>query len=81
MNIDFNNVRRHALNDLTSLINELNEHTQDGYIEIAVEHIQEFVDDLRMSIIAIAATHEKGNAGFIDVLGDRKIPFFNGEED
>jgi len=75
--IDFNNVRRQAINSYNGVIDILNNGIRadaSGYncTKVYVEDIRDHLNDLRQAIIGIACTYEENNADFKCVLGDNE---------
>lgn len=68
MKIDFNNVRRQACFAYDRLIKELNESDKyEGYLLVDPDRIEKILNDLRMTIGAIAMCHEPGSEDVQDV--------------
>jgi len=74
MDIDFNNVRRQAVNNYNSLVKKLNVATTSSggagshWIEMSPMEIKEDLDNLRSTLAGIACTYEEGEPKFKDVL-------------
>jgi hypothetical protein len=74
MKIDFNVVRKKALNSFNKLIKELNAGicTDVDYsrVIVPVQDIQRDIDSLRDALIAIACTYEENDQDFQCVIKD-----------
>lgn len=87
MKIDFNNVRRQACFAYDNLVKELNESDPyEGYILVDPERIQKSLNDLRMTIDAIAMSYEEGDPDIKDVYSEiypegKKLAVFEFESD
>ena len=83
MDIDFNHVRRLALDSYAALVKELNRHIDDdGINDLQIEDISDILDDLRSALVGIICTFETGNEDFKVVLKDNEIvPIFNPKDD
>jgi hypothetical protein len=84
MTIDFNNVRLQACNAYDSLCRKLNSAIQDKSIcptiVIEPEMIEEEMEELRMTIGAIASSYLPGDEDVKDVYHDREsLILFNSE--
>jgi len=83
MNVDFNNVRKIAIEAYTALCDKLNRANTDGEVRISANHIQRDMDDLRMAISTIGMVFDKTKPGEFDVVYDpekRRMPDFNDNE-
>ena len=85
MKIDFNNVRRMAIQNYSELVKMLNSGIDcgngKGMIVVAVQEIKDIMENLRSDLIAIGATYDDPpNEDFVCVLKeDEIIPVFDPE--
>ncbi len=80
MKVNFNNLRRQAMNAYTRLIETLKENMDARVIRVTPEEIERPLDDLRLILAGIACCYEDGNSLFSD-LGEEcdKMPFLINE--
>jgi len=80
MQVDFNKLRKNAMDAYIALVYELNADENSSQLCIRPELLK-----LRSCLIGICASHETGNDNFIDVLSQNyqniDIPIFENKED
>lgn len=88
MTINFNNVRRNACRAHDRLVKLLNASIDDGQVIIDVDLLEDVLNDLRMSIGAIAGSSVDGDEDFKDVFeemypteSEGHMEFFNPESE
>ena len=86
MNVNFNNVRKNALDAYKGLIETLNLSlcTDVDYtrVIVPVQDIQRNLDKLRDALVTIGCTYEKDDPDFKCIIGDdEEIPSFNPEDE
>lgn len=80
MKVDFNNVRRSAVEQYNRLITVLQSNKANGgSIEVAVEDIEGILNDLRMSIATIALSSKENDPELVNVLGEGVLEEINPE--
>jgi len=84
MKVNFNNVRRHAVNNMNALIRNLNEAIVTGdlgekKISIPVFRVEDLINALCENIATIALAYKEDDPEFQDILGDGDMVEFNPE--
>jgi hypothetical protein len=73
VNIDFNQVRRQAINAFGRVVNAMNRNLDGDRIAIDLSAIQNDMDNLRSALVCIACTYEPDDPEFKCVLQDGEI--------
>lgn len=78
MTIDFNHVRRIALDAYTALVGTLERRRDGDGVQVRTWEIEEDLEDLRQALVGIGATYVDGDDEFRVVLKDDEVlPTFN----
>jgi hypothetical protein len=73
MEIDFNNVRRRAVDSFNELVKILNSETMCNRLSIDPDNLYEPIENLRQCLVGIACTYEPDNEKFQCVLKDGEV--------
>jgi hypothetical protein len=64
MEVNFDGLRKHLINDYNSLVKKLNRANKDGEITIESSDIERDLDGLRNGLVTLAFMYQDGEGGF-----------------
>lgn len=81
MKVNMNNLRIDLMLSYKHLVNTLNDHIEDGYINISVDEIKREIDDLKCDIGLLACCYKEGDKDMKMVRNEVYMPIFNEEDE
>jgi len=73
MNIDFNHVRRQAVDAYGEVVKALKQGKDGHKITVELCWIERCLEDLRSALVGIACTYEEDNPDFAAILGGEEV--------
>ena len=73
MGVDFNNLRRKAMDSCDDVVKALNRAHEDGMDVRGIPGLEEALTELRSNVAVIGLVFKEGDPDFQDVCGDRDM--------
>ncbi len=77
MEVNFDGLRKHLINDYNLLVKKLNRSNKNGKITIESSDIERDLDGLRNGLVSIAFMYQDGEDGFKELPEDTHFEDFN----
>lgn len=81
MEVNFDGLRKHLINDYNLLVKKLNRSNKDGEITIESSDIERDLDGLRNGLVTLAFMYQDGEGGFNQLDDETHFEDFNPIED
>ena len=81
MEVNFDGLRKHLINDYNFLVKKLNRSNKDGEITIESSDIERDLDGLRNGLVTLAFMYQDGEGGFNQLDDETHFEDFNPIED